>query len=145
MKRLRKPTVPVLAAVVTMSVGSVGMTGCSSEPQATSGAPPTVVCGTVLSDSVAGAVVYDATRPLRIVRDLTVGGVLIFRVARGCDAGTHVTWTPASAAHLVKAVSARDGQTAAVVLKPARPHAAFRLIATRDGRVVASAVVKLAS
>lgn len=146
MKRRWKPTTPFLAAVVTMSAVPVGMTGCAaSEPQVTTAAPPTVVCGTVLNDSDAGAVAYDATRQLPTVKHPTVGGLLIFRVARGCDTGTHVTWTPSSAAHLVKAANARDGQTAAVVLKPARPRAAFRLIATRNGRVVASATVKLAS
>jgi hypothetical protein len=104
-----------------------------------------VVCGTVLNNSAAGAVMYDATHQLPTVKHLTVGNLLIFRVARGCDTGTHVTWTPSSAAHLVKAADSQDGQTAAVVLKPVRPRAAFRLIATRNGRVVASAVVKLAS
>jgi hypothetical protein len=146
MRRRWKPSIPALAAVVAMSAVPVGVTGCaSSRPQVTTGAPPTVVCGTVLNDSAAGAVAYDATRQLPTIKHPTVGGLLIFRVTRGCDAGTHVTWTPSSAAHLVKAADAKDGQVAAVVLNPARPRAAFRLIATRNGRVVASATVKLAS
>jgi hypothetical protein len=77
------------------------------------------------------------------VKYLTVGDVLMFRVARGCDEGAHVTWIPSSAAHLVKAAYARDGHTAAVVLKPDEPS--FRLTGTRNGRVVASVTVKLAS
>lgn len=57
--------------------------------------------------------------------------------------GVHVTWSPSSAAHLVKAIYARDGKVVAVILRPSGPHAVFRLIATRDGKTVASAAVKL--
>jgi hypothetical protein len=95
-----------------------------------------------------GAVLLDATRRLPVIKHPTVRNgveVLMFRVARGCDKGAHVTWVPLSAAHLVKAADARDGQTVAVVLKPSRPRAAFRLIGTQNGKVVASATVKLAS
>lgn len=104
-----------------------------------------MVCGTVLNDSAAGAVVYDATRHLPVITHPAVGGLLFFRVARGCDGGTHARWSPSSAAHLVKAAYAADGQVAAVVLKPGGPGAAFRLIAARNGKIVASATVKLAS
>jgi hypothetical protein len=133
--------------ITCVSAASVlALTGCSSSepPQAVSGAPPTVVCGTELNDSAAGAVVLDATRPLPTVKYLTVGGGLIFLVARGCSQGTRVTWVPRSAAHLVKAAYAKDGHLAAVVLQPAGPGTAFRLTGTRDGVVVASATVKLA-
>jgi hypothetical protein len=102
-----------------------------------------VVCGTELSDSAAGAIVLDATRPLPVIKYLTIGGGLIFLVARGCNQGTRVTWVPRSAAHLVKAAYAKDGQMAAVVLQPDGPGAAFRLIGTRNGVVVAAATVKL--
>jgi hypothetical protein len=137
------PGIMAFSAVVTMSAG---VTGCApGKPQVTTAALPTVVCGTVLSTSAAGPVVYDATRPLPTINHPTVGGVLMFRVARGCEEGTHVAWVPSSAAHLVKAAYAKDGQTAAVVLKPSGPHAAFRLTGTRNGRVVASTTVRLAS
>jgi hypothetical protein len=132
--------------VLALSALAAGMTGCaSSKPQVTAAAPPTVVCGTELSDSAAGAVVLDATRQLPTIKYLTVGGVLIFLVARGCGEGTRVTWVPRSAASLVKAAYARDGQMAAVVLEPGGPRAAFRLTGTRNGTVVASATVRLAS
>jgi hypothetical protein len=131
-------------ALTAVAAMSADMTGCApGKPRVTTAAPPTVVCGTVLSNGAAGPVVYDATRPLPTIKFTTVGGLLMFRVARGCAAGTHVTWVPASAARLVKAAYARDGQLAAVVLKPAG-HAAFRLTGTRNGRVVASATVRLA-
>lgn len=138
--RLRRGVL-VLAGVVA-SIFSTGVAGCGTN--ASSGAPPTVVCGTVLSgDTAAGPTVFSAWEHLPTIKGTTVGGVLIFRVARGCDTGAHVTWVPSSAAHLVKAVYARDGQMVAVVLRPSGPHAAFRLIATRNGKTVASATVKL--
>jgi hypothetical protein len=134
-----------MALAVIVAMPAVAMGCASSNPRVTTAAPPTVICGTMLNDSAAGAIVYDATHQLPTVKHLTVGGLLFFRVARGCDEGTHVTWMPSSAAHLVKTASARDGQTAAVVLKPSKPRAAFRLIAMRNNRIVASATVKLAS
>ena len=144
MRRRWKSRITVLAAVVTMTAVGAVLAGCASRgPRLTTAAPPTVVCGTVLSDSVAGPVVFDATRRLPTIRYTTVGDVLMFRVVRGCDEGAHVTWAPSSAAHLVRAAYARDGLTAAVVLKPDEPS--FRLTGTRNGRVVASATVKLAS
>ena len=141
-----KSRITALAAVMTVTAVGTGVTGCASRgPQVTTAAPPTVVCGTVLSDSAAGPVVFDATRRLPTLKYLTVGDVLMFRVSRGCVEGAHVTWIPSSAAHLVKAAYARDGHMAAVVLKPSGPHASFRLTGTLNGRVVASVTVKLAS
>lgn len=135
-----------LAAVVTMPATTAAVPGCAaSKPHVTTAAPPTVICGTLLSNSAAGPVVYDATRRLPTINHPTIGGMLMFQVARGCTEGTHVTWVPRSAAHLVKAAYTKDGQTAAVVLKPRGPRAAFRLIGTRNGRVAASATVRLAS
>jgi hypothetical protein len=146
MRRRGKSGITVLAAVMTVTAAGSGVTGCASRgPRVTTGAPPTVVCGTVLSDGAAGPVVFDATRRLPVIRYLTVGDVLMFRVARGCAQGAHVTWVPSSAAHLVRAAYASDGHMAAVVLKPGGPHASFRLTGTRNGTVVASATVKLAS
>jgi hypothetical protein len=146
MRRRWKSRITALAAVMTMTAVGAGVTGCASRgPQVTTAAPPTVVCGTVLSDSAAGPVVFDATRRLPIIKYLTVGDVLMFRVVRGCDEGAHVTWVPSSAAHLVKAAYARDGLMAAVVLEPSGPHPSFRLTGTRNGVVVASVTVKLAS
>jgi hypothetical protein len=118
--------------------------GVSTLPQITTAAPPTKVCGTVLSNSAVGAVMSDATRRLPAINGTTVGGLLIFRVARGCDQGVHVRWIPSSAARLVKAACVKDGRMAAVVLKPAAPRAAFWLIGTQNGRMVASVTVELA-
>jgi hypothetical protein len=128
----------------TISAVATAVIGCApNAPLASSGHGPTVICGTVMARSAAGPYVYDATRRLRTITDTTVGGVLMFRVARGCDHGSNVTWVPAASARLVKAAKARDGRTVAVVLKPSSPNAAFRLIAKRNSAVIASAIVKL--
>lgn len=119
------------------------MAGCEAHPQVSVDAGPTVVCGTVLAERAAAPVVFDATHHLPIIKHLTVGDVLIFRVARGCNQGAQVGWAPSSAARPVKAAYAADGKTAAVALKPRRPRVAFHLIGTRNGRVVASATVSL--
>jgi hypothetical protein len=110
----------------------------------TTAAPPTVVCGTVLNDSPAGWVIYDATRHLRTITMWTGNDVLLFRVTRGCAKGAQVSWAPSSAAHLVKAAYAKDGRIAAVILKPNVPNASFQLTAKQNGRVVASATIQLA-
>jgi hypothetical protein len=102
-----------------------------------------VVCGTVLSVSDSGAVLYNAMHPLPPIPYESTDGLLYFRVASGCDHGARVSWVPPSAAHLVKAAHTGDGLMAAVVLRPATRRSAFRLTGTRYGRVVASATVRL--
>ena len=146
LRRRGRPGARGLCAVVVVAAVCAGMAGCggTGTPTVTSAAPPTVICGTVLSNSAAGPVVYNATRHLPTIKYQTVAGVLMFRVARGCDTGARVTWVPSSAAVLEQAAYARDGQMVAVVLLPSRPHAAFRLIATQNGQTVASATVNLA-
>jgi hypothetical protein len=102
--------ITALAAVMTLPAVGTGVTGCASRgPQVTTAALPTVVCSTVLSDSAAGPVVFDATRRLPVVRYLIVGDVLMVRVVPGCDEGAHVSRVPSTAAQLVKAAYARDG------------------------------------
>ena len=91
----RGSEIAALASVMTVTAVGAEVTGCASRgPQVTTAAPPTVVCGTVLSDSAAGPVVFDATRRLPVVKYLTVGDVLMFRVVPGCDEGAHVSWVP---------------------------------------------------
>jgi hypothetical protein len=119
------------------------MVASCSAPAASTAAPPTVVCGTVLNNSDSGAVLYNATRPLPVIRYETMGGLLYFSVSRGCAEGTHVSWVPSSAAHLVKTVRTGDGLMAAVALRPATRRSAFRLTGIRDGRVIAKATVRL--
>lgn len=61
------------------------------------------------------------------------------------DQGAHVSWTPASAAHLVGAAYAQNHEPVAVVRRASGPDAAFRLVATRNGNVVATATARLGS
>jgi hypothetical protein len=132
------------AALVGGAAGLAALTSaCGQTPGTTTEAPPTQVCGTVLSSGDAGAVVFDATRHLPTITAYTVGGVLMFRVARGCDQGAQVHWVPSPAAYLVKTVKAKEGGLVAVVLRPNVPNAAFRLTAIENGKVVASARVHL--
>ncbi len=143
MRRRWKASITALVVVGATSAAA-GVTGCG--PHVFNAAPiATVVCGTVLSNSVEAPVVFDATRRLPIVKGTTVGGVLIFRVSRGCDNGVHVSWVPRSAARLVKAAYAKDGLPVAVVVRPSGSGAEFRLIGTRKGKVVASATAKPAA
>ena len=66
---------------------------------------------------------------------------LYFQVAHGCAHGSHVTWIPRSAARIARAAYASDGLAAAVVVEPTHPYTIYRLIATSNGRVVASYTV----
>jgi hypothetical protein len=56
--------------------------------------------------------------------------------------GSLVTWTPRSAAHLVGAAYASDGLAAAVVLRPTKSGACFRLVVTRGSRVIGSVAMQ---
>ena len=98
------------------------------------------MCGTTLGGGSFGY--YDATRPLAVIRHPGPGR-LSFLVSRTCAHGSHVTWTPSSAARLTRIVRARDGRAHLVILTPATPHAAFRLTATRNGKLTASVTVRL--
>lgn len=135
---------PAAATIAALTIAACG-SACSPPVTGYSGAPPTVVCGTTLDRSAAGAVIDNATRPWPTVSFPTVGGVLYIRVARGCAHGAHVHWTPPGAARLVRAARAADGLPVVVILKPRTPHSVFRVTATRDGQTVASIKVHLRS
>ena len=133
---------PALAAAVLAAAVTAGVTGCVWSSDA---APPTVVCGTTLDDGAMGVVVVDATLPYPggVYAVSNLDSLFYIRVARGCAGGSHVTWIPSSAARLVRAAYAQDGQMAAVVLQPAGPPGVpFKVIGTRNGKVVASITVQ---
>lgn len=133
----------IITSVAIAAAVTACLAGCGRQSVAVSGTGRQAVCGTTLANSGQGAVIYGPTRLKSPVRYVSVNGWLYFRVSRGCAKGSHVTWSPRSAARLVKIARAEDGLPAAVVLKPAGPHVRFRVVATRDGRVVATAVVRL--
>jgi hypothetical protein len=125
------------AMTVALAGCGAGQTGLSS------GAPPTVVCGTTLNDSAAGAVVIDAVHDHTTITGPSVGGLVFVRVSDDCSHGARVTWAPAQAASLVKQARTRDGLDAAVVLRPATLTATFTVSARRDGTVVAHIPIQL--
>lgn len=60
---------------------------CSSAPRVSNAAPPTVICGTTLSHSAAGAVVSNATAGDVTVTSVTVGDLIFLHLASGCHTG----------------------------------------------------------
>jgi hypothetical protein len=100
-----------------------------------------VACGTTLENGGWGALPFDYVKP--------AGGTLpapgISRVdlfvGINCDKGSHVTWSPLSAARLAVAAPAKDGLLAAVSLQPTGQSATFTVTATRDGRLVGKVTV----
>lgn len=103
-----------LVGLLSCGVVVVGLAGCG----ATSAAPPTVICGHVLSRSEAGIEVYTiwGRGAQGIVRYPTVGNVVYVQVARGCSLGSEVQIRPAGLLRVVKSVRARDGHFAVVVV-----------------------------
>jgi hypothetical protein len=128
---------------VAAAVAATVLLGCDQAERVTSAAPPTVVCGTTLNATPAGAVLVDATRHHMIITTPSVRGLLFIKVSDDCAHGAGVSWTPAQAATLMKEADARDGLPAAVVLQPTTPTAAFTVAAERNGTVVAQVPVRL--
>lgn len=130
----------LLSAVLGTAFAACGGSSGSLESSA---APPTVVCGTTLNATASGAVMYDATKRLPAIDAPSSRGLIFIRVADGCATGAVVAWSPKRAATLVDQATAKDGTTVAVVLQPASPHVRFTVTATRNGKRVATAVVRL--
>ncbi len=125
---------------VLMGVASIGLAGCG----ATSAAPPTIICGHVLSRSAAGIGVYTIWgRGARaVVRYPTVGNVVYLQVARGCSTGSELQIAPAGLLRVVRSVRARDGHLALVVVAQVRPGLAT-ITATHAGHAVGRIEIEL--
>jgi hypothetical protein len=95
---------------------------------------PFAYCGTTFDyqGGETGAVLKDGGTDLYS----NGGDKLIIIVSSSCDKGSHVTWTPSSAARLAQSAKAKDGLPAAVSLQPASADAVFTVSATQDGRLV---------
>jgi hypothetical protein len=117
--------------------------GGSSEPNISSAAPATVICGKTLNATASGAVVEDATRNHRTIDGVSSRGLIFIRVSESCETGAEVVWAPKAAATLVDQALARDGHSVVVVLRPANARATFALTASRSGKRVAYATVRL--
>src|SRR5262249_49188049 len=104
--------------VIAVAIGFAVAAGTTACETSTSRAPPIVECGTTLSDSISGAVVFDATHKLPVSNFQSRDALIFLRVARGCDHGSHVRWVPSTAARRVGVAYAGDGLPAVVVLEP---------------------------
>lgn len=93
---------------------------CSLLPPSSQESPPPKICGKRLSDSPAWPVVQDATSQNVTVTAVTVGNVIMLRVASGCRSGADVAVDPGDAAGIVDDIRASDGRYTAVVLQPHR-------------------------
>jgi hypothetical protein len=133
-----------LVAVV-LAAAAAGASGCSWPSSGEH--PALVMCGTTLQAEGGGPEIapYPAMRGSSAIDGIHGTGPLYFQVASGCAHGSRVTWLPRSAAVLVNAAYAADGQAVVVVLRPTAPPTAFRLVVTRDGRVAGSVTVEFAS
>lgn len=112
--------------------------------RASSAAPPLVVCGTVVSTSAAGPVVYDiAQGKYPTVTELTVGGYVYVQVSDTCTEGADVNIVPSSAFTVVRVVKASDGRDELVVLAPGS-HPTAVLTASKAGNVVGTLKLDIA-
>ncbi len=127
------------------SVGvSIILVSCGpAAGEKSSAAPPTVVCGTTLSSSPEGVILEDAAHRHQTITDAGTGDVLFIKVSNSCKHGARVTWTPSSAATLVKQALAKDGQPVAVVLKAGPRPVRMTLTSTRNGSTIAYVTVAL--
>ena len=98
----------------------LAVAGCAPSPLYSSAAPPLRVCGTTMSTSAAGVVLFDVSKHSIDLLARSPGGDVYLLVAKGCSHGAVVSWTPAASARLVRNVWAQDGRSAAVVLAPSR-------------------------
>jgi hypothetical protein len=104
-------------------------------------APPTVICGQVVSESAAGAYVQDVSSGSATVDSVSVGDDIFLKLAPDCGHGATVTVVPARAASVVKQVKADDGKLAAIVLQPTMPE--FEIRVGRPGGATDSVDVRL--
>lgn len=135
----------LVGLAVAAALAVTALLGCTRQTGVSNGAPPTVVCGTTLNSSAAGAVVVDAVDHHAVITGPSVGGLLFIRISDDCAHGARVSWTPSQAAVLAKEAPAHDGLAAAVVLRPATATATFAVTAWRNGVVVAHVAVHLTS
>ena len=106
-----------------------------------SGAPPMVVCGQVLSTSLAGAVLIDATRDTTYVSTVSAEGLIFLQLTDGCGEGVDVSVNPVDAATVIVRALARDRRAVAIGLQPKRPT--FEIALERPSGVSGSVTVAL--
>jgi len=113
----RHKFLPLLAALAALPC--VVLAGCSRDT-ASSGAPPTVICGTTIWTAAAGAVVQNVSHGGSVTH-VSAGENIFLRVSDSCSTGVSVTVDPSDAARVVTSAPSKDGKVTAVVLEP-RQH-----------------------
>lgn len=113
----------------------LAMSGCGravhvDKSGKTTASIPLAVCGTVLSESAAGPVLYDASG--RKALHASAEGLVYIRFAADCRRGYHIRVQPPTAAVIARRALADDGQPAAVAIRPRAPR--FSVIGERDGQ-----------
>jgi hypothetical protein len=133
---VRKPLLIAAKTVMLMCGVASGTSACfASSGQGL----PIVLCGATVYGGGAEGFWYDmavdnggtAVHP-------NVDGTIILMVG-SCDKGSHVTWTPPSAARIVQSVYAKDGLLAVVRLQPTSEHAVFTVTVTQHSKVLGTA------
>ena len=137
------PLPRLAAAPIFVAACGVVIAVAACSPGPCSGChPPLVLCGTTLEDAGIGELpYYTVARSGTTVPDVNGDGRVDIFVGISCDQGSHVTWSPRSAAQLAVAAPAKDGLLAAVSLQPTGQDATFTVTATRDGRLVGTVTV----
>ena len=100
-----------------------------------------VVCGQVLSTSLAGAVLIDATRDTTYVSTVSAEGLIFLQLTDGCGEGVDVSVNPVDAATVIVRALARDRRAVAIGLQPKRPT--FEIALERPSGVSGSVTVAL--
>lgn len=110
--------------------------GCSSPP---SSEGISTLCSQTLLEQPEIPVLQDASQhPLKITTRHGEGLVLL-RVAQGCETGVPITITPPHCVHLLGAVRGTNGQPIALALQAQRPGCDYTV--TAAGRLAAHVVV----
>jgi hypothetical protein len=131
-KGMRRPTLVLARAVIVMCGLATGVSACVYPDSGQQ--PPVVMCGETVYGGGMEAFFYEVDQGGTITSP-SFGNTVIISVG-GCDKGSHVTWTPRSAARMVQSVYAKDGLLAVVGLQPTSQDAVFTVTATRDGKLV---------
>jgi hypothetical protein len=133
---MRRRALGVAAAAATAV--AAGLSACTHPAYSGGNGDPVVLCGTTFTPESNLVNFWTSVMPAgqKASYDGETEEVLIISVSPDCDTGSHVSWSPPSAAHIVQSAYAKDDLLAAVSLKPTSPTAVFTVTATRDGKLV---------
>ena len=125
-------------AAAAACVVSGGLSACTHPAYSGGNGAPVVLCGTTFTPESNLVNFFASVTPAgqKDFYDGKTEEVLIISVSTSCDKGSHVSWSPRSAARIVQSARAKDGLYAAVSLQPTSPTAVFTVTATQGGKLV---------